>query len=400
VETQNGVSSGEVFLDNQNFFAQQIFPVYPNPLAVCAVTATVCDVPANAGGFFTSTIYAFASDFQTPYVEQASLSIEKEVMKGTTVTVTALYVAGKHLIRTVDVNLPTPQLLTYPVYDPTGTTFTGQFFSVQSFGTWQFVASAQCPFPPCINTVQRPISQLGPIYQYESAASSLYEGLTVSVKRRIARGINIHSSYTWANATDTLQDGVTADSASSVQNVYAPNEKAPSADAQRHRLSLGLDWQPMPFGENNHDILARVFNNWQLAGVVTAGSGRPVTATVTGDPNRDGNTENDHLPGISRNSINSPAYFTVDSRLGRHFKLNKRFKLDAMTDVFNTFNHLNPLYTITDNGYITLAANFVPIPQTVNGVVYPGYFTKYTNYLSPQNAYTPRKIQFSVKLKF
>jgi len=400
VETQNGASNGEVFLDNRNFFAQQVFPVYPNPLAVCPVAAAVCSVPVNASGFLSSTVFNFAPDFQTPYVEQASVSVEKEVLKNTTVTVSGIYVAGKHLIRARDVNLPTPQTLTYPLLDETGTTFTGQTLSVQSFANWQFVATATCPFPPCINSVQRPVSKLGAIYQYESVAASIYEGLTVSVKRRMSRGLYVHSTYTWANATDTLQDALVAGSTSNVQNSAAPNDKGRSTAAQRHRLSLAVNWLPMPFAKKEHGALAKSLNNWQLAGVVTAGSGRPVNAVVTGDANRDGNTSNDRLPGVSRNSINSPMYFTVDSRISRQFKINKQIKLEAMMDVFNTFNHLNPLYTVTESGYITVAASFVPIPVTINGVIYPGYYSKNANYLKPQNAYAPRQIQFAVKLRF
>src|SRR5215470_11248870 len=48
--------------------------------------------------------------------------------------------------------------------------------------------SMRCPFPPCINLLTRPISALGAINQFESAASSVYHGATLSVRRRMTNG--------------------------------------------------------------------------------------------------------------------------------------------------------------------------------------------------------------------
>ena len=47
--------------------------------------------------------------------------------------------------RTGPTNLPTPTLLTYPVFDETGTEFLNQYYTVESFGTWQSTASPSCP---------------------------------------------------------------------------------------------------------------------------------------------------------------------------------------------------------------------------------------------------------------
>jgi hypothetical protein len=75
------------------------------------------------------------------------------------------------MIRARDVNLPPPTF--YTIYDPTGTNFQNAFCNVESFATWQTTQSISCPFPPCINTVNRPLSQLGAINQFESASSSV-----------------------------------------------------------------------------------------------------------------------------------------------------------------------------------------------------------------------------------
>ena len=54
--------------------------------------------------------------------------------------------------------------------------------------------------------------------------------------------------------------------------------------------------------------------------MINYGSGRPVNATVSGDPNQDGNDLNDRLPGYSRNAFTGPDYATADMRLTRDLR--------------------------------------------------------------------------------
>ena len=92
--------------------------------------------------------------------------------------------SGKHLIRARDVNLPDPVEVQYPIFDETGNTFTGNYYTVDSFSKIRFTRSVTCVFPPCIDPLQRPISGVGAINEYESSSSSVYHGLTISAQRR------------------------------------------------------------------------------------------------------------------------------------------------------------------------------------------------------------------------
>src|SRR5438270_6247614 len=236
VEINNGLSRSHIDLDNTNFFARQVFPAFPNALVSCPPGALTCAAPASVTGFLTNEISAFAPDFQTPYVQQASLTLEKEIVKETAISVSYLFVTGKHLIRARDVNLPQPNVVQYPVFDDTGANFTGNFYNVASFSTLRFARSLTCPFPPCIDPLQRPISQLGEIDVYESAASSQYNGFTFSAKRRAVRGIYFHIAYTWAKAVDDGQDALIAGSPALVQNSFnTTQDRGLSVTDQRHR---------------------------------------------------------------------------------------------------------------------------------------------------------------------
>jgi len=400
IETENGLRQTQLFLDNTNFYDRQVFPQYPNPLVNCPPGARVCTPPADLTGFLTSNVSAFSPSFQTPYVIQTSLSVEREVAKQVLVTGSYLYVHGEHLIRVVDANLPPPINVTYPVFDSTGTQFLGTYYTEQSFVTWQLTPSFTCPFPPCVNPLQRPIPGLGSIDEFESAASSVYHGLTLSAHRRVGTGLYLRLAYTWAEAFDNVQDALVAGSPSTVQNSYNPNaDWGRSVTDQRHRLVGSWVYELSPF-DRSHETLRRLFNHWKLAGILSTGSGRPVSATVAGDPNGDGNSDNDRLPGVARNSFTGPNYASTDVRLSRRLLLAERCKLELMAESFNLLNRDNKRVTITDDGFIGSAGDFVLGDKLVGASHYPGYYTFNPNFLVPTSAFAPRQVQLAAKFIF
>ncbi len=183
----------------------------------------------------------------TPRVQQSSLTLEKEVAEHTSVAVSLLNVHGEHLIRALDVNLPQPVALTYPIFDSTGSIFQGGYYTVDSFATWQYTASLTCPWPPCINPLGRPIAQLGAMNEFQSAASSYYNGATLSINRRVARGAYFRLSYTYAHAIDDGQDALVAGEPATVQNSYNPSsERGPSVTDQRQRLVAAFSARASP----------------------------------------------------------------------------------------------------------------------------------------------------------
>jgi len=400
VATGNGLTNSQVFLNNSNYYDHLVFPTYPNPLAACALTASSCNLPAGFTEGVTNNVSAFAPNFATPRVQQTSLTLEREVADHTTVAVSYLYVHGEHLIRALDVNLPQPVALTYPLLDSTGSIFQGGFYTVDSFATWQFTQSLTCPIPPCINPLGRPIAQLGAIDEFQSAAGSLYNGATVTINRRVSRGTYLRLSYTYARAIDDGQDALVAGEPAQVQNSYAPNaERGPSVTDQRNRFVGALSIEPRPF-HRGHELLGHIFNDWKISSIVTAGSGRPVNATVDGDPNQDGNYENDRLPGYTRNGFTGPDYQSVDLRLVRKVRIAHRDRLELTADSFNLFNRDNQRVQITSNGLTVNATTFTPYTTYVNGVPYPAYYQMPQNFLKPNAAFAPRQIQLGAKFIF
>ena len=400
VQTENGLTDSQVFLNNTSYFDHQVFPSYPNPLVSCPLYAANCALPAEFAEGITHGVSAFAANFVTPRVQQSSLTLEKEILSHTTVALSLLSVHGEHLIRALDVNLPQPVALTYPIFDSTGSVFQSGYYTVDSFATWQFSRSLTCPWPPCINPLGRPIAQLGAIDEFQSAASSYYNGATLSINRRVTGGTYLRLSYTYAQAIDDGQDALVAGQPATVQNSYNPSaERGPSVTDQRHRLVAAFSTEPRLF-HRGHEFLGDIFNDWKLSGVVNYGSGRPFNATVAGDPNQDGNDLNDRLPGYTRNAFTGPDYETTDLRLTRTLRIHERYKLNLVAESFNLFNRDNQRVAITSNGLVANASTFVQSYVSANIAPYPGYYELPTNFMKPNAAYAPRQVQVSVKFIF
>lgn len=399
VQSENGLDRNSIFLNNTNFFDQQIFPQYPNPLVACPQLAATCAPPSNLTQFAESDISSFANNFRTPEVHQASLSIERELSHRFEGGLSYTFVRGQNLIRTVDANLPPPVSVSYPVYDSSGVNLLG-YDNVASFSTWQMTQSLTCPFPPCINPLSRPIPQLGAIDVFQSGASSQYDGLTVSLRRRMSKGMYFRLAYTWAHAEDDGQDALVSGQPATVQNSYAPNlEKGPSDTDQRHRLSFSWIVEPRPF-DRGQPLLAALFNHWTLSGILTVGSGRPVDARVVGDPNQDDDSSNDRLPGVSRNSFVGPGYASMDMRLARKLITFDRFQLTLTAEAFNLMNHANLRMQATQDGFQNSAAQFIIGDTHISTRFFPAYFQQTANFMTPTDAYASRQLQLGLKAVF
>jgi hypothetical protein len=216
----------------------------------------------------------------------------------------------------------------------------------------------------------------------------------------MTHGVYFMLSYTLAHAVDDGQDALVAGRPATVQNSYAANsEKGPSVTDQRHRFAFSYVLAPKPF-HRDHEWMGRLFNDWKTSGVVTIGSGGPISATVTGDANQDGNTTNDRLPGTSRNSLVGPDYATTDMRLTRRLQIGDRMKLELAIESFNLLNRDNLRVQITQDGFITNSAQFVQTGKRIGINYFPAQYRTPASFRRATDAYAPRQVQLALKLIF
>jgi Carboxypeptidase regulatory-like domain/TonB dependent receptor-like, beta-barrel len=400
VINDNGLNTTFLELDNMDFYQRQLFPAYPHAAADCPRGPVACTLPDALKPYASNEVSAFAPGFRTPRVQQGSLSLQRELADGLTGGLSYLYVHGVDMIRARDVNLPPPTYYSYPIYDASGSDFQDSLYKVASFGTWQTTKSINCPYAPCINDVVRPVAQLGAIDQFESAASSVYHGMTVSLRKRMSHGVYFRLAYTWAHAIDDGQDALVAGQPATVQNSYSTkSERGPSVTDQRHRLSVSWIAEPRPF-DPGPGPLATIFDHWRASGIMTYGSGRPAQARVDGDPNQDQNTSNDRLPGFGNNAFTGPDYATMNLRLARKINFAGHYRLELMAESFNLFNRDNKRFGVSDNGFWNSAGQFVSYSKRAGGTYYPAYYQQPTSFMRAMSAYAPRQIQLSLRFLF
>jgi len=168
---------------------------------------------------------------------------------------------------------------------------------------------------------------------------------------------------------------------------------------QRQRLTIAAIEEPQPFAAGQK-ALSTLFDHWKVSGIMTYGTGRPANATVSGDPNQDGNDANDRLPGYGRNAFTGPDYASLDLKVGRMMNLGGRFHLELSGDSFNLFNRNNERLAITDSGFQSAAGQFIKYSQFVGNTFYPAYYQQPASFLKPTSSFAPRQMQLSMRLNF
>ena len=75
-------------------------------------------------------------------------------------------------------------------------------------------------------------------------------------------------------------------------------------------------------------------------------------------------------------------------------------RLTLLAESFNVTNRLNQRVTISDDGYLNSAGQFVAYSTQVGKTLYAGEFVTNSKFLMPTNSYAPRQVQLSIKASF
>src|SRR5262249_50029591 len=271
------------------------------------------------------SIYTAEPNLQTSRSAIASAGVERLLSPNLTASATFLFARGIRLSRTRNVNLPPPAVLTEG-----------------NAGSLGIVS----PFPQQIGMLVFSPARLEPqfanIYQWENHASSVYNGLSLSLNRRLSNEIEFSGSYTFSKAIDDASDFD-----EQPENPYGLHaERALSANDQRLRFVFSGTFD-LPFGDEEEGkkssgVISKVFGNIEVAPILTIGSGRPINPLTGFDANRSGAFPLSSRPlGFGRNSLRTGTQAQLDLRVLKFFKIGDRGKLDLVVESFNILNHTN-----------------------------------------------------------
>jgi hypothetical protein len=231
-------------------------------------------------------------------------------------------------------------------------------------------------------------SAFGRVTQYLSAGTASYNGLTVSLQKRLSAGLSFNFNYTWSHALDDVSNGGVANlpfgalqtnnDITIVQNPFNIRSDHGNSDYDvRHYISASVVFTDalrhagFRYGPN------RVFGGWTLSGNAFFRTGLPFTIIDNADlapllglnyngaifaspvGSVSGNCANavnspclstsqfapsGALTGfgtIARNSIYGPHFFDVDMALMKDVAIREHLVFSFGAHAYNVFNHSN-----------------------------------------------------------
>lgn len=349
------------------------------------------------------TAVYFDGHFQNPQIEQAELSVEQKVGRGSSVTVSGLFSGGRELPNYVDTNidLSSAQAITYNVVDPLHqgplpATYTTRFYTAR--------------LNPAYGQVTRIFSE----------TNSKYEALVVRVDHSLSRSLDLHASFTYAHTTDWNQNATAfTDTNDVLDPANLALEYGRSNFDIRKRLTGGLllkaPWHV-------HGLLGMATNGFEIAPTAEVRDGLPYSMQTSGSVpalqyidtiNRkvvlsglgasiNGSGGADRIDVVGRNTFRYPGILNANIRLAKRTQLTPRVSLEILGESFNLLNHQN-VTSIDTTGYAISNSSVVGTPSkltwqsgTAAGSSEFGTVLNANN----TNLYQDRQIQLSARLHF
>ena len=303
------------------------------------------------------TLNGIPFESNTPYVQQFSLDVQREIFKGMIVDVGYFGSKGTHLLGIVDLNLVQP----------------GLAFSSGVFGPNEVITTGNTPR---LN-VLRPFQGYVAINAPQTIFNSNYHSLQMAMEKRFVGDSLIRVSYTYShNLTDNQSDRSTAP-----QNPFnIAGDYGPTQFDRRQIFTVNYVYE-LPFFRNQKGLRERLLGGWQFSGITTYASGTPLTPSTSGvDPGGLGflgpsasgprpdmvSDPNDGAPrtieqwfntnafaevprgvirpgNAPRGAVLGPGFGRWDLALSKAIKINEDIRVQFRGEMFNMFNHTNPL---------------------------------------------------------
>ncbi|MHB8753755.1 MAG: outer membrane beta-barrel protein [Candidatus Acidiferrales bacterium] len=339
---------------------------------------------ANSGALSPlQVLFSNPPNYRTPYSQQASIGIEREIGTGLSVSVSGIYSHTQRLPVALDTNL-------LPAPLSTVTLANGQAVSYRNWNT----SAASDPLggtePGGLPCAANPFACfVNPLIvqnnQYTSAASALYEGGIVEVKKRFSDHYTVFGNYTYSKAYDTSTD---------FNSDYGPQDPT----------NLGLDRALSEFDERNKVVIAGVFDSpwkqsllsgFELSPIFSYHSGHPFNLLAGGEVNGNNHTTNERPIGAPRDSGLGPNYIDFDMRLSWQHKIGEKTNLQLTAEGFNLANRTN--YASVNNEVSPLFG-FAPGFTTFN--VHGSAALSPSQPLAFTSAFPKRQIQLGLRFSF
>ncbi len=261
------------------------------------------------------TISFIDQDYRPPVTQQFSLNLQTELWRDMLLEVGYVGARGTHQIQNRSLNQALLASASNPIRGETTNTFANiaRRVPVQGFT------------PTGLNDI-------------DSSASSWYNGMDVSLTKRLSRGLQFLVAYTFSHAYSTSGRNTTAAGGSLiVGDQNNPRSTYGRSEFNReHRLVVSYLYQ-LPSPKRFNGFFDGLLGGWAVSGVTTIQSGQPLTLTGMNANNAFGipNDRAQLAPGCSYNELVTSG--SVHGRLDNFFNKNciSRANLNAPLSATN-----------------------------------------------------------------
>lgn len=344
IEEQNSFANPP-FVGNISVNALNPTDIFDNP-----TSGTVATPTAPVGLHATGT-----PQFQVPYIDQWSLSIQREVVPNTRVEVAYVGNRANHLLGIYDMNQVPLNVREAPANATVET-----------------------------NAI-RPYLGYAAISSIASEFRSNYNSLQISANRQVGSGLNFGVAYTWEK---TLTNNPT-DRSSAPYDTYNFNlDYGPASFSQSQILIINYVYD-LPFYRSQQGLVGHVLGGWEVSGITSFEKGFPTSIYQFSDPFNSSDwasgTPNTYPGGIGIDPspvtprpdfaagascsgpktvgqyINTSAFTDAAGHFGdsprgvctgpglnnwdiaalKNIKLTERFNMQFRAEFFNAFNHVS-----------------------------------------------------------
>ena len=279
--------------DGQPIVSPAGMPVWPNLLAPSAV-------PPGTFPLFTG-VRVFDRDYKNPRIYSFNVAFEQELALDWAVYADFTYAKGKNLTRFLNINVHGSGV--DPVQDANRNAT--RYIGANPFNL-----------------------QLGDVFVTNSLGRGLYRGATFGIRKRFSQKYQLEANYVLSKDEDD-------DS----------NERDPFTDRSFNFYDLGLDYGPSDRDirhKFNFFTYAQLPSQFLLNVRVQARTAQPITTNP--DPNAPPDEQYRVYNNVDRgrNGLRKDnAYFSLDWRLQRPFRIAGRYEIIPLIEMFNTFNNVN-----------------------------------------------------------
>lgn len=342
-----------IFFMHENTFAYQTDASDPPFNSTLAITnGNIANPGGVAGTLNPVSLYTFAMPYKSAYLESRSFGFQQQLWRSMILEVN--YVGNQALHMPTTLNLNQLQPGTLPA--------TGA---------------------PNINSV-RTYKGYGAITQQQYSDTSNYNGLQMTLGRRVAKGLSFSTSYTFSKTMEGTSQNLAGTALP--ENSFNPKADYSAADIDRRQVLTANSTYNLPFFEHsNHAALRDTLGGWVVSGVFLLQSGAPANVILNRDYAGIGNDGQQERPNrvagvdlythqncggankfnanayattgcqylnpaafaiptfgtfgnLGRNAVYGPKYTSTDVSLFKHFKLGERVDMQFRAESFNVFN--------------------------------------------------------------